>query len=590
MYLESTPEADLALTDSPNWAAMSHRELYRAVHDGNDPGQAYSLAQEWTDLANEMITSSPQFAQRVNGTESGWQGSAPDAARAAMMRLATWSESFGQNAHQMGAKVANQAQIAEQARATMPEPVDFDYNQALARFGPRTNGDLAAFQALTQDLQARQAAANAAHQHAIDVMVAMEQQSRTVDATTPLFAPPPTVVDEARTPMRLVGTQDQGDTTLGRIEADRFPAFSAPGTENEGSVSSEVSVASPWSAGSGEYGAGSTEDGAGNTGDAAGHGDVRPQFVNAPHVVDPTAGTGIGGSPSGGTAYGNQDFSHSRPAATSPQFTGSTLPNANSTAPSGFMPVSGGVHDTVRFPPSNHLSNLPNPVIPEVPSYGPASYGGAPQVPNANPWQGTTNPTSPKYPNATNTGSGGHSSSASRPNMPNTPNWRTGTGMRGPGFGDEPGVRPGTGSGGMAQGATAGGTGFGGARGGAGFRSGAGFEALSSDPSGEYGRGSGPMAPGGTTAARGVEARMAGFGPTGASAMPGNGSRPGTTPPMGAGGGGVGYRGEEDKEHRAPGYLKGDDLFEADVDHLPPAVIGVTFKKRDYHQRPKSDG
>ncbi|MFB9433119.1 PPE domain-containing protein [Streptoalloteichus tenebrarius] len=583
---EATVAADLVLTDSPNWAAMSHRELYDAVHHGNDPGQAYSLAQEWTDLATEMTSSGQLLAQRISGTEAGWQGPAADAARLATVRLATWSESAGQTAHQMGAKVANQAQIMEQAKASMPEPVDFDYDRELARFAPQGNGDLASFQAVTQDLRARQAAAQAAHQQAVDVMVAMEQQSRTVDATTPLFAPPPEVVRRNdRTP--LAAAAGQASPAGANVEYGSAVGAFGAGAAGVPTLSDQGSD------GSGRQDQVPGYAGYSGSGDAS----TTPQFTETPR--EPAGGWSGGGgsggwSGGGGGGYSGQE-TH-RPPTTNPAFTPGT------TVPSG-----GGDHEWTPRPKSGR----PDPYVPQpnpgqyVPGSGswsgagntPPNYPGVPNTgaPGGKPGGGggggsTTNPWQPKggygpkggVPTPPAPGTGSTPGGGSTPGRPNLPNWTPESGMRG--------VTSGFGGGGGA-GAPAGG-GFGGGGGGGGYRTGGGFGGSGGGPSSEVAPrgGSAPVGPGGSSGVGGPGGRPTGFGPTGSSTFGPSGGSSTTPVGGGMGAGGHGARGEEDKEHRTPGYLKDDDLFGTDADRLPPSVIGVTFKKRNYHEKPRDNG
>lgn len=564
---------DLVLTESPNWAAMSHRELYDAVHRGNDPGQAYSLAQEWTDLATEMLSSSQLLAQRISGTEAGWQGPAADAARQATLRLATWSESAGQTAHQMGAKVANQAQIVEQARASMPEPVDFDYDRELARFAPQAGGDLAGFQAMTQDLRARQVASQSAHQHAVDVMVAMEQQSRTVDATTPLFAPPPDAAQRDRQPLAEAQGAHQGAPAGSRVETGGVSLMSAaqpatvPGatTGYTPTEARHLVAGAPAVPGVPALGGGAPDFG--------GQTQTTPQFTSTPKEQP----GGWSGGWSGGGGGSGQD--HYRPSTTTPQYTpGPSVPAKPTGQDSPYRPRTG----------------QPDPRVP-----GPSTY-----VPGPGSWPGSGNPgNNPPSPGVPNALPGGKPGGTPTPWQPKGGFGPTGTPtppVAGPGTGPTPGrpnvpawspeaaARAAGGFGGGGGGAG----GFGGGGGGAaGFKSGAGIGGGWGGPPAESGpRGSTPVGPGGSTGIGAQGGRPAGFGPMGSGPTTGPASTPGTPMGGGMGAGGHGARGEGDKERRAPGYLKDDDIFDTDADRLPPSVIGVTFKKRNYHEKPRDNG
>jgi len=50
----SETENILVLTDPQNWASRSHEELYAAVHNNNDPGQAGQISSDWEKYGSEL--------------------------------------------------------------------------------------------------------------------------------------------------------------------------------------------------------------------------------------------------------------------------------------------------------------------------------------------------------------------------------------------------------------------------------------------------------------------------------------------------------------------------------------------------------
>ena len=80
---------DLGLTEEVTWAAMSHRELYDAVHTGNEPGQVHAAAMDWHALYLDIGDASRTLAERIRATESGWRGAAAWGARAPPRRRST---------------------------------------------------------------------------------------------------------------------------------------------------------------------------------------------------------------------------------------------------------------------------------------------------------------------------------------------------------------------------------------------------------------------------------------------------------------------------------------------------------------------
>jgi hypothetical protein len=195
-----SPHLDVALSETWNWAAYDHRTLYESVHVDNDPGQAGVLAYEWVEFGTEMADSAQLMRECLVAGEDGWQGESAESARGAIRELADWSEVAALTAADLGDRVAEQAQIMAEARAAMPEPVDFDWH-AMLTDGFAGSG-MAGFAAALVDVKIKSDQATGAHHHAILVMARMEEQSRAVDATSPWFTPPPDPVNGSTPTLR----------------------------------------------------------------------------------------------------------------------------------------------------------------------------------------------------------------------------------------------------------------------------------------------------------------------------------------------------------------------------------------------------
>ncbi|MFD1147487.1 PPE domain-containing protein, partial [Saccharothrix hoggarensis] len=180
-------EIDLVLTDAQNWASRSHRELYDAVHNNNDPGQTGEIGAEWGQFGTELTEAARLINERVAVSESGWTGEAADAARLAIKGLADWVTHTAETAVEVGKRVQDQSQIMENARASMPEPVEFNWDQATGAF---TAGGISGLASSATDVQAANDHARALHEHAVTVMSTMENESKAVDQTTPRFSAP----------------------------------------------------------------------------------------------------------------------------------------------------------------------------------------------------------------------------------------------------------------------------------------------------------------------------------------------------------------------------------------------------------------
>ncbi|MEU4744271.1 PPE domain-containing protein, partial [Actinosynnema sp. NPDC023658] len=180
-------EIDLVLTDTQNWASRSHQELYEAVHNNNDPGQTGEIGAEWGQFGTELTEAARLINERVAVSESGWTGDAADAARLAIKGLADWVTHTAETAVEVGKRVQDESQIMENARASMPEPVVFNWDQATGAF---TAGGIQGLASSAADVQAANDKARALHEHAVTVMTTMERESQAVDQSTPRFSAP----------------------------------------------------------------------------------------------------------------------------------------------------------------------------------------------------------------------------------------------------------------------------------------------------------------------------------------------------------------------------------------------------------------
>jgi hypothetical protein len=536
---------DRVITESGNWAAVPHKQLYESVHTGNDPAEAYALAREWTDLGNMMAENSRAMDEAIRSTESGWQGVAAASARESTLKLATWGGDAAQTSQYMGTRIAEQGLTAERAKAAMPEPVEFDYGQML-RQGFATGG-LAGFARAVQDVQVASEQARSAHEQAVRVMSEMENQSKSVDQTTPRFVRPPdaTATDTAAvngfmmtprsesiaaTPM----TPMSAATPMGGAGAAGVPSGDFQGAGSPGG----------FQGGGGSQGAGGMPPGgyqpaaasAGHYGSAVGGaGSYVPPNIPMPEI------------PQGGSYTGTGTAGFAPP----PTPTGGTFP--------GGTPYQG---NTNYVPPNPTNYQPPGP-------YSPSGY-----VPGGNP-SGQGNPNTMRPPGSMPPGN------YVPPKMPPVP------GGFNPVTGEPyaPGSRPGAPpfAGGMPPGGGVPGGGTGGAGGGFGPRGGMPGGMGGGGFGGEHG--GGMRQPGlamGAGAMAAEEAAMRGN----PNAAAGRAGAAGAAGMGGMGGMGGGQRGEEDKEHRSK-YSTGEKIVE-EPGRMVPLVIGEKpARKRTEEQQPE---
>lgn len=483
------------------------------MHQDNDPGRVGELAGEWSRLGTEMGEAAQRMAERLRGTEHGWQGEAATAARGAIHEIAGWTSAAGSTAGDLGKHVEEQGRAMEEAKSSMPEPVDVEFNDEIANRWAAGGTGLNVLQGMVaaySDLSEQANEADSKHDEAVQVMQKMEHRSRALDGDTPRFAPPPD-------PIR----QEQHQGT---------PPATAQLTPRKYGTPANV-----------------TEDGnAQQLGDpATSGGDLATQKMSvlaSPASSDPAAGAPAPSDPANALAPERTQVPQS------PSDRGGPIPKPSDTQlPAGTAPTS-------RSGPSGRTpaakSNFDPPTVKHVKPSGTTPQSAKPgSVPN------------PSSPNITGRGtyqpprpvSGPDAPTAITPN-PFAKNPGGGLGSGGPGgsrggwSGSIPSV-PGTsgGSGGAlgAGGAGSGGAASGGSGPGAGGRSGV-----------------GPT--GGTAGGQPASAA----GAAGATGQAGAGGMAGGAPGQANRG-----KGGEDQERRAK-YVESTPIVEAQGVDLPPPVIG----------------
>ncbi|MCP2164029.1 WXG100-like domain-containing protein [Goodfellowiella coeruleoviolacea] len=614
------PDSDLVLTTTQNWASMSHRDLYNAVHMNNDPGQIGQLASEWTSIGTEMADATRVMSEKLAATESGWQGEAAEAARDAIRQLIDWNGSAGQTAEAMGRAVNDQGLIVAAARMTMPEPVEFDVNATLAM--GFASGGLAGFAAAVQDVRAKSEQARSAHEQAVAVMSTMEFNSRAVDSGMPRFTPPPNPVADGAMGGGGGARMLRSDRTVAEptlhsgVVSDetlaRRPTVGGEGVDGSGqSLTTPMSPLSVQAGGGGQSGATPLvtpmTNVPGTVGGASWSGmDTGASGVGTPAAANmPSVGTGY--SPGQVQGGGTASIPQFNPADYVPQTGGSTTTNQSGYAPSVYTPTAqtpssynpSTFNPGTYVPDTTHTSSYSPPAT-TTGGYTPTPYStgglttgtgknGAPSSSTYNPKTYTPGSVDPaaynpaafnpnSYVPGTSTGGPG---GTSVPKMPPVPGSSTQYPMPGVGgAGGAAGVAGAGGVGGRGIGdfpsksglLTGGGIGGGGGGvGGSGFGGGAGAGAAG---------GAGQVPGGGSAAgaiAGGRAAAAAGFGPGGAAGAAASPGQTGMGAGMGAGA--AGGRKEEDKERKSAGYIKGEPIYE-EPERIVPAVIGETFKKK----------
>ncbi|WP_101376314.1 WXG100 family type VII secretion target [Saccharopolyspora spinosa] len=526
MTQETTgPDADFALTETQNWASRSHRELYEAVHAGNDPGRVGQLADEWNRLSRDLAESATRMGERLRATEAGWQGEAADAARSAIQQLADWNHDAGTTAGALGERIAVQGRIMETARAEMPEPVGGGETLNAVALVSYTTGNLEAFKKACVDLKAHRDRSDSAHQQAVQVMTWMEDQSRNIDGDTPKFTPPPNPMgndEPVHRTRQLLGERAK----LKPWNVDRAPE--APDSTLPNSAPGDV---------------------------------LATQRLTAAVPVEPLPGDVSATQPlTAKVPLDPTPFHAPNPSSTGPM--DAPAPSFPAPAPGGPTSFDGPTQSfrPPAIPPPGDYQ--PKTTTPQGIN-GPYPPGNLPPIGDdrrhqPRPFQGPDGP----YPTGPRVNPGpGDPRGGWRGPIPPIPR---------PGGGGGPAL-PSTGVGGGSGSGGSGGSGF---RGGPGGMPGAGGGS-GVGPGGSSGVGSG----GGSGTGRGPDG---GFGGRGASGMPGQSGMAGAG--MGPMGGKRGQNEDQEKE-RTSKYVEGGPVVEVPGADLPPPVIGEGKRKKQQDQR-----
>lgn len=116
---EPTPDD---LGTAIDWQAFSHQQLYDMVHSGLDLPGATATAAGWASLGDRLDNIGADLGCALEQSAEGWQGEAAEAARHSMRELVGWTGDTATKATDVSGCVSRQADNAETARRTMPEP------------------------------------------------------------------------------------------------------------------------------------------------------------------------------------------------------------------------------------------------------------------------------------------------------------------------------------------------------------------------------------------------------------------------------------------------------------------------------------
>ncbi|WP_020668801.1 hypothetical protein [Amycolatopsis nigrescens] len=263
--LEPEPDGD-ELSSPVDWMTYSHRELYNMVHRGIDLAGATAVAAQWAKVGDVLDEVGASLRRAADASQHGWDGLAADTARTTMDRLVTWTGDSGDLAKDVSGCVSRQADLAETARRSMPEPPGFNLpdpgphpNPGPApppRF-PRTlpvpqtggtsamsasSGSFSSAESIIADPGPDRERSQQLHQQAAGVMRKLQNESSEIYSTVPSFRSPnaTSVLSEPEPPPAEPPeppTEDPGQTTTSSVEsgpvATPAPGSPAAGTPNQ---------------------------------------------------------------------------------------------------------------------------------------------------------------------------------------------------------------------------------------------------------------------------------------------------------------------------------------------------------------------
>ncbi|UZJ24977.1 hypothetical protein RHODO2019_00190 [Rhodococcus antarcticus] len=511
-----------AVTSYENYASYDHPELYAKAQEMNS-ASLQETASTWTTAGGSVRTTFETLGQSLSSAiANGWEGDGADAASATSTRYVQQASALQPAFALTGSKLQEAASGVGETSATMPEPVGFNRTHAVVHgiTSVLTGGPADA------DVKAQQAAMDAAHSEAVQVMDhTYKPVMVSADSGVPTFTPPssPTTGDVAPTPPPGSGdprTPGPAPWSAQARPGDVSPGWAPNGQWSNGAVAQQQPVGQI--APSGTSTVGSSDPGSGVGPGSGVHGEPAAAVSSAGYTA-PGFGGGAG---AGGTGYGSGD--------------------------------GGGGYGSGGYGSGGYGGAGPGSGSYGSGGYGSGGAGGA------------------------GYGSGGYGSGGGAAGIGGS-GYAAGGGASG--FGGAGGSAGSRGYGGSARyGSGGSGSGGSGSRGSSGLRGGGGTGGRglgSGSAGGGLGGGSGTGGPG-TSAGGGVGSAggSGGAAGTGGGAGAGSGwagSSGGRSGSGGAMGGGRGAKGEEDFEHNTPSYLITDEHGSEIVGTLPmvsPAVIG----------------
>ncbi|NKQ58704.1 PE-PGRS family protein [Amycolatopsis sp. K13G38] len=150
------------------YESYTHEAMAAEVAAGNDPAAAGQIGQQWAALGERLRESVQALGLMSDRSREAWEGIAGEAVRDTLAKAAGWSEQATEVSYALADAVGQQAGIAARARAEMPAPVPYNPVQMISE--AIHGGNFLALLGLSDAMNERYEASEAARLKAIDVM------------------------------------------------------------------------------------------------------------------------------------------------------------------------------------------------------------------------------------------------------------------------------------------------------------------------------------------------------------------------------------------------------------------------------------
>lgn len=180
----------------------------------------------------------------MSGSQAGWTGSAAEGSRAALAKVGEFSGMTGDHFTATGEVLQAQTSAASEAKARMPDPVEYDPKKMFT--DALKSGSLLQLAALPATMPMQRAKSENAKAEAVQVMQSRDDAMRSATGTMPAFAEMPTVTHDQGT---ATSTSRTSSVTTSTVNPDSgVGTTGTPGTGNNGTTDTSGTTSTSWTA------------------------------------------------------------------------------------------------------------------------------------------------------------------------------------------------------------------------------------------------------------------------------------------------------------------------------------------------------